>query len=285
MINIEKLSFGYRPEKKLFHNLDLQFKTGSIYGLLGKNGAGKTTLLKLICGLLFPQEGACTIKGFPAQERNPEFLHDIFLIAEEFYLPALTINMYEKIYAPFYPGFNHEKFAENLKEFELNTNATLTTLSYGQKKKFLLAFGLATACNCFILDEPSNGLDIPSKRQLRRLLAASLEPHRMFIISTHQVRDLENIIDPIIILDEGKIILNNSIQEISSRLSMSLEPNEPTTDQTILYSEKTMGGYATLRENQLKDESQIDIELLFNAVIANRGKMQEILRKELSYEA
>jgi ABC-2 type transport system ATP-binding protein len=190
MITLEQLTFGYYSEKKLFHNLNLEFKTGNIYGLLGKNGAGKTTLLKLICGLLFPQQGSCTVKGFPAQGRNPEFLNDIFLITEEFYLPAITIRTYQQIYAPFYPGFNQERFRENLKEFELNPQALLTTLSYGQKKKFLLAFGLATDCACFILDEPTNGLDIPSKRQFRRLLAASLDPDRMFIISTHQVRDL-----------------------------------------------------------------------------------------------
>jgi ABC-2 type transport system ATP-binding protein len=288
MIQLEQLSFGYRKDKRLFKQLNLQFKPGNIYGLLGKNGAGKTTLLKLMCGLLFPEQGTCTVNGYPAEARNPHSLQDIFLVTEEFYLPPLSIKHYCKIYAPFYPGFNHDRLLEYLKEFELPADGLLTTLSYGQKKKFLLAFGLATSCAYVILDEPSNGLDIPSKRQFRRLLAASLEPHRMYIISTHQVRDLENIIDPIIILDEGEIIFNQSLQDITNRLSVSIHqqnPDELANDPTILYYEKTMGGYAVIKENQTREESQVDIELLFNAVIFNKQKIKEMFQMEVSHES
>ena len=206
MIKIENLSFNYGPKKPLFDQLNLTLPYGNIYGLLGKNGAGKSTLLKMMAGLLFPQKGKLDVVGFHPNERHPEFLQEVYFVSEEFELPSLSMEQFVRMYSPFYPRFNHLLFDEYLYEFKLPRQQKLPNMSYGQKKKFILAFGLATDCKLLILDEPTNGLDIPSKSQFRKIVASAIHEERSFIISTHQIRDMENLIDPIIILDEGKIV-------------------------------------------------------------------------------
>ena len=199
-------------------------------------------------------------------------LEDLYLIPEEFFLPSVNIRVYERIYGPFYPRFDGGALAEYVKEFDLDVHKKLTELSYGQKKKFLLAFGLATNCRLFLLDEPTNGLDIPSKSQFRRILASALTDDRIILISTHQVRDMENLIDPIIILDDGKIIFQQPMYEVARRLHVELVSGQPAGDG-VLYTDKTLGGYVVVRENTSGEETQLDLEILFNTVIANRDRI------------
>jgi ABC-2 type transport system ATP-binding protein len=270
-VDIRGLSFGYTRER-LFSNLELFLDGGNIYGLLGKNGAGKTSLLKLICGLRFAQAGVCRVLGWEPQLRPAALLEDTYFLPEEFYTPAIGAELYRQIYAPFYPRFSLEAFREYQREFDLPSGKRLSEFSYGQKKKFLLAFGLATRCRLLLLDEPTNGLDIPSKSQFRKLLARAGEEDRIILVSTHQVRDMENLIDPIIILDEGKIIFQQSMNEVIRRLRVDIEPVQPSGDG-VLYSDKTLGGYVVVRENTGGEETQADLETLFNAVIANRDRI------------
>jgi ABC-2 type transport system ATP-binding protein len=271
VINIQNLSFGYRRQK-LFTDLNLQLSPGHIHGLLGKNGVGKTTLLKLISGLRYPQEGACLVWDFVPRKRIPGMLEDLYLIPEEFSVPAISINSYEKIYAPFYPRFDGNALAEYAREFDLDREKKLTELSYGQKKKFLLAFGLATNCRLLLLDEPTNGLDIPSKSQFRRVLAAALTEDRIIIVSTHQVRDMENLIDNIIILEDGKIVFNHDMHEISMHLAFQSDRELPQAAD-VVYAEKVLGGYMVVRKNVAGEESRIELETLFNAVIAEGDRV------------
>jgi ABC-2 type transport system ATP-binding protein len=278
MVHIENLSFGY-TRKRLFEGLNLDLQAGNIYGLLGKNGAGKTTLLKLICGMRFPQDGECRVLDTDPAARLPALLEDIYLVPEELYIPPISPGMYELLYSPFYPRFDGDAFSRHLEELDMHTDGKLTELSYGQKKKFLLAFGMATNCRLLILDEPTNGLDIPSKSQFRKLLARSSDPQRVVLISTHQVRDLENLIDPIIILDDGKIIFHESMQHVAQRLTAQIEPEEPRSP-AVLYSDKVLGGYVVVRESSESDETNIDLETLFNTVIGNREKIREIFRRQ-----
>jgi ABC-2 type transport system ATP-binding protein len=218
VIEIKNFSFSYKAEEPLFCELDLQVGAGSVYGLLGKNGAGKTTLLKIVAGLLFPHSGNCSVVGCKPKERLPHFLQEIYFIPEEFYVPPVTADVYVDLYAPFYKKFDQQAYKTAINEFALPTNKKLTTLSYGQKKKFLVVFALATNCKLLLLDEPTNGLDIPSKSQFRKLLASMLTEEKTFIIATHQVRDLETLIDTVVILDNGKIIFNQPIYESQQNL-------------------------------------------------------------------
>jgi len=284
MIKINQLFFEYSKGQNLFEKLDLEIPSGNVYGLLGKNGAGKTTLLKLIAGLLFTRRGTCEVMDYKSEFRRPEMLTELYFIPEEFYLPPIRITDYISSHAPFYPRFDLTRLKDYLTGFQLPEISRLSNLSYGQKKKFLLAFGLATDCKLLILDEPTNGLDIPTKSQFRKLLAGSLSADRTFLISTHQVRDMENLIDPIIILEEGSIIFNASMDTVSRRLAVTLQSEIP--DETdVLYYEKVLGGYAVMKENAAEAETKIDLELLFNAVINNRAKIGEIFGREASHAA
>ena len=271
MIEIRDLSFSYSREK-LFSQLNLSLRPGNICGLLGKNGAGKTTLLKLLAGLLFPQNGETRIMGLRPDDRSPGFLQELSFLPEEFSLPSVSPRKYERLYAPFYPRFKSELFSNYLAEFEMDPNQNLDTCSFGQKKKFLLAFVLSTDCRLTLLDEPTNGLDIPSKSSFRRLLASLLTDDSLFIISGHQVRDLENLIDPVIILDEGRIIFNHSMAEISSRLSVHLQRERPD-EEDVLHVENILGYYAVVTENRDGEETEVSLEMLFNTVMMNREKI------------
>ena len=278
MIELSNLSFSYTRET-LFSQLDLSLRPGNICGLLGKNGAGKTTLLKLLAGLLFPQKGKVRIMGMRPNDRSPAFLQEISFLPEEFSLPSVSPKKYEQLYAPFYPRFRSALFSNYLSEFEIEPNQNLDRCSFGQKKKFLLAFGLSTDSRLTLLDEPTNGLDIPSKRQFRKALASVLTEDRLIVISTHQARDLENLIDPVVILDEGRIIFNHSLEEISNRLCVRRQTHPPVADD-VFYSEKTMEGYVVVAENKENEETNLDLELLFNTVIQSQDRLSETFRKE-----
>lgn len=279
MINFSNLTFGYKKKKLLFDDLSLSLMLGNIYGLLGKNGAGKTTLLKLISGLLYPHSGGCTFENYPTMKRSPEILKEFFFLPENSFLPLVTVKEYLEIYSPFYPHFSKGKFLGYLEDLELEKNGKITSLSYGQKKKFSIAFALAADTKVLLLDEPTNGLDIPSKSVFRKLIASSISEEKIFVISTHQVRDMKHLIDPILILDDGKIIFNQQIAEIEQRLSLELQREEPDQDE-VLYYESTLGGYAVLTENNNGSENEIDIELLFNAVVAQNKKVINLFNIE-----
>jgi len=274
MVFLENIIFAYNRKKPLFNGLSLKLEQGNIYGLLGRNGAGKTTLLKLIAGLVFPQSGRCMQNGFEAQDRIPEALEKVYILPEEFELPPIRISRYIDLNAPFYSNFDRGKFGRLSEEFQLDPAKKLNQFSYGQKKKFLLAFGLSTNARLMLMDEPTNGLDIPSKSQFRKVIAASMEPDQIIVISTHQVRDLQSLIDPVVIMDEGKIIFNRGVEEISKKLLF--EPHHKASEgEKILYSEEVFGGSAALLANSSGGESHIDLELLFNAVVNNPKAIHE----------
>ncbi len=276
MIEIKNLSFGYRRER-LFSDLNLTLKPGGICGLLGKNGAGKTTLLKLMAGLLFPQNGSISIMEKNPSKRQVEFLHDLVFLPEVFDLPPVTPGQYHMLYAPFYPKFDDNRLKALMEEFEITDNKKLNGFSYGQKKKFLIAFGLATNGRLLLLDEPTNGLDIPSKSQFRKAVASCLEDDRIFIISTHQARDLESLIDPVIIIDEGRIIFNQATEAISTKLKVTYQSGPPEQNG-VIFSEKTFEGYTVVTENHDNEESHMDLEMLFTTVINNKIEVSRIFQ-------
>ena len=230
MIHLHDVSFSYRRNRLLYNCLNLTLKPGSIYGLLGPNGAGKSTLLRLLSGLLYPKAGSVRVGAWQPKDRKPAFLEDLFLVPEEFHLPPVRIGQFVTSNAQFYPRFDTAQMESYLREFGLTDGQKLNELSYGQKKKVLIGFGLATNTALLLMDEPTNGLDIPSKSQFRRLVAGAVDDRRTVVISTHQVRDLETLIDPIVILtgEPGgsmRIGLNATFEEITDRLWFGLRRN------------------------------------------------------------
>ncbi len=276
MLKLNSVSFRY-GKTDLFRDLNLDLKPGNIYGLLGKNGAGKTTLLKMMGGLLYPNSGTCFYNESDISKRQPSFLEDVFFLPEEFILPPIKGELFLKLRAPFYPNFDYTLFENYLEEFELPIDAVLNTLSFGQKKKFLLSFGLATRTQLMIMDEPTNGLDIPSKTILRRIIAKSMNEKRTILISTHRVKDVENLIDPILIVDDGHIIFNQSTLNVASNLVM--EQVHALTGAEI-YSQEILGGYQVVNKNISKQEGAVDLELLFNAVISEAVTVSKAFNME-----
>src|SRR5437867_4846867 len=275
MIEVKNLSFGYKKRKLLYKNLNLALPVGSIYGLLGKNGAGKSTLLKNFTGLLFPKHGELFVNGYTPKKRLPSFLETIYFIPEEVYVPSLTINRYKDLFAPFYPLFNEEQFYSYLDLLDVHDKGKLNTLSFGQQKKFILAFALACNTRILLLDEPTNGLDIPSKIKFRKLIASVFTEDKMIFISTHQIRDLDNLIDNVIIVDNGELLLQASITEISSKLSFKI-PDDLPDDSDVLYAESSLKGYSVVMQNKSGEESKVNLEYLFNAVTENPIKAKSI---------
>ena len=267
MISIDGLDFGY-GEKALFRQLQMSLVPGNIYGLLGLNGAGKSTLLKLMTGLLFPDGGTLSVLGRKPADREPAFLAQVFMLPEELNLPGITGEEYVSGLAPFYPRFDQERFERYSNEFELPRNAKLTAHSYGQKKKFLLAFGLASGTSLLVLDEPTNGLDIPSKGLFRRLVAEALTDDRVFVISTHQVKDVESLIDPIVILHQGHVLFAETMSAITSRIRMAHTSTRPDPDAPgLIHSEAAVGGHWAVWAEPDED-GFIDLEILFNSIIS-----------------
>jgi ABC-2 type transport system ATP-binding protein len=268
MIEIKDLTFGYDRDD-LFHRMDLSLEPGRIYGLLGINGAGKSTLLKLMTGLLFPDSGSLRSLGHVPADREPGFLARVSSLPEEMNLGNIYDSQYVYFLAPFYPNFSSERFEYYLREFDVPRGRKLTQLSYGQKKKFLLSFALAAGTELLVLDEPTNGLDIPSKGLFRRLVAEALNDNQIIIISTHQVKDVESLIDSLVVLHQGRVLINRSMSEISSRIRMTQTTARPDPDTPgLLYCEAAVGGYWTVWLADNAGEGHIDLEVLFNSIIS-----------------
>ena len=274
MIEVNNISFRYPGTKhNVFSNFNMSLEANNIYGLLGKNGTGKSTLLYLISGLLRPANGEVEVDGRLATDRQPEMLKDMFIVPEEFNLPAVTLDTYVKINKPFYPNFSQEVLESCLKDFELPQTLKLNELSMGQKKKVYMSFALAAGTKYLFMDEPTNGLDIPSKTQFRRVIANNMSDERTLIISTHQVHDVETLLDHILILSESEMLLNSSVSNICEHFSFEYrQPQE--MDDTVIYAEPTLQGNAVIaKRGENDDETQMNLELLFNAVATGKIKI------------
>ncbi|MFI5155660.1 MAG: ATP-binding cassette domain-containing protein [Chitinophagales bacterium] len=274
MITIQNLHFSYK-KKPIFKGLSLQLQPGHIYGLLGKNGTGKSTLLRNIVGLLFPDKGKIEVLGFVPGLRQPAFLQQVFLVPEEFYLPDVPLQHLVDHHAPFYPQFDTKRFGKYIQEFDVPSDTTLQKMSYGQKKKVLISFGLATSAPMLLMDEPTNGLDIMSKSQFRKVMAAELNDQKCIVISTHQVKDLENLIDRVTIIDEGKILFDQTVDAICRKLSFRISFDQDEVKQS-LYSESSLRGNTIITPNTHGEESKLDLELLYKAIVMNGHLIQSV---------
>ena len=270
MIDVNNISFKYAGQKDLvFDDFSLTLKEDNIYGLLGKNGTGKSTLLYLISGLLRPKKGTVCFDGIETRLRKPETLQEIFIVPEEFDLPQMSLSQYVKINRPFYPLFSTKVLEDCLKDFELTTDLNLGALSMGQKKKVFMSFALAAGTRLLLMDEPTNGLDIPSKSQFRKVIAQNMSDERTVIISTHQVHDVEALLDHILILSQRELLLNASVADLTARYAFFYRPADDGSP--VIYAEPSLQGNAVMAERREGDaETQLNLELLFNAVTKQR---------------
>lgn len=266
MIEIKDLAFSY-GKTPILKSITTTLEEGRIYGLLGENGVGKTTLLTLLCGLKKVCSGSITTDGENPFDRTPTLLQNQFYLPDEVLPVAMKAECFAKERGGFWPDYDHAKFLEIMKEFENDPAKKMNQMSAGQLKKTYISLALACGCKYIFMDEPTNGLDIPSKTQFRSAIMKYTSDDSTIVISTHQVRDLENIIDPIIILDRQDVLLNASVEEITSKLyfdyGTQLHPES-------LYSEQLPGGFIQVYPNTTGEDSKINVEALFNAVHKNK---------------
>ena len=274
MIKINNLDFAYK-NTQVFKNISLEFQKGNIYGLLGENGVGKTTLLKLICGLQKPQHGSVTVDGLTPSMRQPEFLQNVYFLPEEVITEDTTPEKFIQKIGVFYPRYDFALFNKLMGELEVDLSKKFNELSHGQKKKALLACAMSLQTDYLFLDEPTNGLDIPSKALFRQVISRYCSDETTVIISTHQVKDVENLIDPIVILDKDDVLMNASFAEIIDKIYFEYGPERI---QNAYYTEMLPGGYINVMPNTEHLESNVNIEALFNAVMKNKETIKNLMK-------
>lgn len=285
MIRIDNLSFSYGKIPVLEH-ITMKLEEGRIYGLLGENGVGKTTLLTLLCGLKEPDEGSITVPGadgntlFNPYSRRMELLRDQYYLPDDVFGYNMTARRYAGLTGIFWPRFSMENFLSIMAELENDPDKKMNRMSAGQLKKVYISFALATGARYLYMDEPTNGLDIPSKAQFRKTLLKYTGDDSTVVISTHQVRDLENVIDPIIILDRRDVLLAASLEEISLKLHFDYGT---TLREDALYREQLPGNFIQVcpkDKNDAPDEGKVNLEALFNAVRLHKDYIKDIFKKQ-----
>lgn len=273
MITVENLSFSYRKSKhSALHDFSLSLEKGRVYGLLGKNGAGKSTLLYLMSGLLTPKGGRVMYHDTNVRHRLPVTLQDMFLVPEEFDLPSVSLMSYVKLNSLFYPRFSNEDMMKYLRYFEMGMDINLGALSMGEKKKVFMSFALATNTSLLLMDEPTNGLDIPSKSQFRKFIASGMSEDKTIVISTHQVRDIDKSLDHVVIMDKSRVLLNESTTRITEKLLFT-ESEDLELVKNALFAAPSIQGNSLVLVNEHEEESEINLELLFNATLSLPEKL------------
>jgi ABC-2 type transport system ATP-binding protein len=275
MLQINQISFSYNKKAgDLFSDFSLNLEAGNVYGLLGKNGAGKSTLIYLMTGLLTPKSGEVLFDGDNVRHRLPKTMSDIFLVPEEFEMPRLSIKQYVSINSPFYPRFSMEDMQRYLDIFEMgdDMSVNLHALSMGQKKKVFMSFAFATNTRVLIMDEPTNGLDIPSKSQFRKLVTTGMTDDKLMLISTHQVRDISDILDHVTIIDQSRVLLNAGFADIMSKVAF--RPLQEG-DQPLFVLQSPFGPLGAVRAQE-GEETKVDLEMLFNAALQNPEAINQL---------
>ncbi|HIZ91211.1 MAG TPA: ATP-binding cassette domain-containing protein [Candidatus Bacteroides merdavium] len=284
MLQVENISFSYgRRKPEVLSDFSFSLEKGRVYGLLGKNGVGKSTLLYLMCGLLTPKHGRVMYHGVDMRRRLPETLRDVFLVPEEFDLPAVSLVQFVELNSPFYPNFSKEDMMTYLHLFEMDWNIHLGGLSMGQKKKVFMSFALATHTSLLLMDEPTNGLDIMAKSQFRKFIASGMSDERTIVISTHQVRDIDNVLDHVVIMNNSCVLLDESIVRVTERLAF-VESDSPALAEEALYKLPSVQGNSLLLPNREGVETKLNLELLFGAVLANPEKIKDLFHSKVEEE-
>ena len=264
LISLENFSFSY-GKKQVFDGLSLRFEPGYIYGVLGKNGTGKSTLFKNLTGLLKPCKGSIRTLGCNPWQRSPGLLSRIFLLPEEFHVPPIRIGEFARSLAPFYPDFDFLLLEELLKDFEIPADRAMNAMSLGQKKKCLISLSLAVNTPLLLLDEPTNGLDILSKTQFKQILRRlSQNQPRSILISTHQVKDIQDVINRVTVLDSGRILFDEPVEAILKRVRFGSGSEVPAG---AVYAEPSARGFDFILPGEAGQTGSLDMELLYKLVM------------------
>lgn len=277
MLQISDITFGYNNFSPVLDHFSIQLSKPGVYGLLGKNGTGKSTLLYLITGLLHPQSGQITFDGIDTKLRAPETLQDMFIVPEEYDLPNISLEAYIKVIKPFYPNFDEQMLNELLHLFDMTGQIHLGALSMGQKKKIYMCIALAARTKLLVMDEPTNGLDIPSKAQFRNVVSKGMREDQIIIISTHQVRDVEQLLDTVCIIERNEVLLYANMDHIAQKITFaSMQQDQIPAD--AIYTEPALGGYnVIIPKRGDMPPAPVNLEMLFTALVNEKEKITQFL--------
>lgn len=268
MVELKNVSFGYNPNKNVIEDLSLNLEEGRFYGLLGKNGTGKTTLMKIISGILFSKEGYVNIDGNNPGDRKLETLQEIFMMPADFTFPKMSLEKYVYLYSSFYPKFNKDILDDCLDNFEINKKITsINKLSLGEKHKISVSLAISFGTKLILFDEAANGMDIPTRKMFRKMLMKHIKEDQTVVLSTHVVQDIENLLTDIIVLRKGQKTFISSLDDIRSKYSFGIQSNE----EGAIYSEPCAEGYRVICNNTNNDDTEVSLELLFNAFTKEGG--------------
>ena len=279
MLEVQNITFAYRKGAPVLRDFSLSIAPGGIYGLLGRNGAGKSTLLYLMAGLLTPAKGRVCFNGVNTRERKPGTMSDIFIVPEEFMLPSVSLREYLKLNSHFYPRFSEEDLIRHLDTFDLTPDLNLGALSMGQKKKAFMCFALACNTPLLLLDEPTNGLDIPGKSRFRKFIVSSMADDRTIIISTHQVRDIDRILDHVIVTESNKVLFDKSVREILGSLRF-VDTTDRNLIEKALYAQPSVGGANIILPNTDDDDTELNLESLFEFALNKPDELTAIFKSK-----
>lgn len=257
MIEMNDLYAGYGKKYAVLRGLDGTIVEGHIYGLLGANGSGKTTLMKTWAGALHPMSGHINVSGNYPADRKINFLASTIYMPDEISFPPLSVAAFEKTYGRFYPKFSHEEFNSYLNTLDFSFGMRIDRLSTGNSKKLFIAFAIACNPSLLLMDEPTNGLDIESKKAFRHILAELNTTDSVVVVSTHQVADLNNLLSAVIVLRDGDMVLNTTLDTISEKLCFG-----GVSAMDVLYSD----GLRSISLNNNGEYTDVDVELLYHAI-------------------
>ncbi len=220
VLKISGLSKFYGATPAL-QNLNIELPQGKIIGLLGPNGSGKTTLLKLVAGLLTAKEGQIEICGVPV---GPDTKSLVSYLPDRTYLGnKQKVREQLDFFQDFYDDFDRQRAEDMLEKLHVSTNARFGTLSKGNREKVQLVLVMSRRARLYLLDEPIGGVDPATRDYILNTIVNNYDPSATVLISTHLIRDVEQVLDEFLFLNQGQIVRTGSVDGVREETGMSLD--------------------------------------------------------------
>ncbi|WP_349407668.1 ABC transporter ATP-binding protein [Pseudalkalibacillus sp. SCS-8] len=226
-------------------DVSFSIKKGSIYGLLGSNGAGKTTLLRIIAGVLKESGGSITVDNQPVFENRKVKERLIFLPDTLYFFSQYTVRQMANFYSSIYPRWNEERFLKLKEVFEIDVNKKIQKFSKGMQRQVAFWISLSAMPDYLILDEPIDGLDPVMRKKVKNLMLQDVAEREMTVlISSHNLREIEDICDHIGILHKGKLLLEKDLDDLKSdthKIQIAFKDGVPAglfENMKLLYKEE-----------------------------------------------
>ena len=218
MIEVRNVTKRFRTVTAL-DDLSLTVPGGAVYGLIGPNGAGKSTLIRCLTGVFRPDSGTITVGGQPVYENAAVKSNIAYIPDDVFYFPAASLSDMRRFYAGIYPTFSNELYSKLLTMFGLNEKMPLRRFSKGMQKQAAFLLSIAVRPEVLVLDEPVDGLDPVMRRQVWSLLMQDVaERGTTVLLSSHNLRELEDVCDHVGVLHKGKLLLEHTLSELQENV-------------------------------------------------------------------